>query len=271
MREKIRPDSIGAVQSKSVIFRLIKRNDKPALEGRHYPSQKIQPSEEIIFDPDSNKRRTIRYAPGEISLFKDEQPEKVVVGTIIFQNGSISVPRNNPMLLEFLEKSNYNQSNPDRLSDVKQIFAVMDEAATAKDLVEDERTQNRASNTVLNMNFADLKAYARVLGVNIKNEGDIIIHDMLQLAKADPESFMSGIDDPLVKRQQVILDAMEFKIIEVNARNISWVFGEKKSLIVPAPLGSDVVSWFAEWTLNEKDGQAVYKDIDKKVNKLSSE
>ena len=62
---------------------------------------------------------------------------------------------------------------------------------------------------------------------------------------------------------------MSFKFIEVSGRSISWVLGDKKSLIVPVPIGQDAVAWFAEWTMNEKDGERVYADIEKKVKKFS--
>jgi hypothetical protein len=271
MRENLSSENFGMLQNKSVLFRLIKKNAKPALKGRYYPSQKLLPSEETVFDSSINKRRMIRYAPSEQSIYKDEQPDKVVLGSVIFQNGSLIVPHDNPILLEFLEKSNYNQGNLAKIKGSKAKFNLVNPAAVAKVNMEIEVSQIRAATQVLNMDFSDLKAYARVLGVNITNSGDIIRHDMLQLAKKDPAKFMAGVDDPLVKRQQVILDAMQYKFIEVTGRNISWLFDDKKSLIVPVPLGQDAVAWFAQWTMNEKNGEEVYADIEKKVEKLSAE
>jgi len=270
-RENFSSDNLGLMQKRPTIFRLIKKNRKPALEGRYYPSQKTLPSEELVYDAESDRRRTIRYAPGEQSIYKDEQPDKVVLGTIIFTNGSMVVPVDNPILREYLTHSNYNSGNTGRIKGSKIVFALVDYEANAQDSMETEITQIRAANAVLAMEFSDLKAYARVLGVNISNAGDIIRHDMLILAKGDPANFMAGIDDPLVKRQQVILDAMQFKIIEVSGRSISWVFDNKKSLIVPVPIGQDAVAWFAEWTMNQKDGERVYADIEKKVKKFSGE
>jgi len=259
----------GMSATKPTIFRLMKKNTKPALQGRYYPSQKRMPSEELIYDVPTKTQRTIRYAKGESSIFKDEQPDKVVLGSIVFHHGSIVVPFTDPALLQFLEKSNFNSGNPARIKGSKQIFNHVDFEAVAKGKMELEISQITAANAVLQMKFQDLKAYARVLGVNINNGSEMIRHDMLVKAKAGPEKFMAGIDDPLVKRQQVILDAMELNIIEVSGRSISWVFGDKKSLIMPVPIGQTSVSWFAEWTMNEKDGEEVYAEIEKKVDKFS--
>lgn len=267
-REAMRQE-VGVTSNKPVVFRLLKRNHKPALKGRYYPSIKTLPSEEIVYDPETKSRRKIRYAPGEQSIFKDEQPEKVVLGSIVFQNGSLIVPQNNPMLLNFLDKSSYNKENPVRLREVKASYTMLDPEGEAKDNVDDEIAQIRGANAAIAMSFDDLKAYARVLGVNMSNSASMIRHDMIRLAKADPDGFMNGIDDPLIKRQQVILDAIEYRLIEVSGRSINWIMGSEKSLIIPIPLGQRPVPWFAEWTMNEKDGDKVYEELEKKVDKFN--
>lgn len=259
---------VQAIQ-KPVLFQLVKKNHRPALAGRYYPSQKRMPHEEIIFDPTTNSNRTIRYAPSEQSIYKDEQPTKVVLGDIVFQNGSLVVPHTNPLLIRYLEKSNYNQGNPNRVKGTRAIFKVIDHEADAKKLMEVEVSQIQAANAVLGMEFSDLKAYARVLGVNINKSTEEIRHDMLVLSKKDPVKFMAGMDDPVVKRQQVIMDAMSYHLIEANKNGISWVLGDKKNLIVPVPIGQSPVAWFAEWTMSEKDGEKVYEEIEKKLRKLS--
>jgi len=177
MRELLDMDVNSDQIDKPIVFRLIKKNAKPALKGRYYPSIKRLPSEELIYDPTTKTNRTIRYAPGEQSIYKDEQAEKVVLSDIIFQNGSLIVPFTNPMLLSFLEKSNFNQSNPARIKGSRMLFSVIDKDKEAKVEMASEVVQIRAANAVLQMEFADLKAYARVLGVNINNSGDMIRHD----------------------------------------------------------------------------------------------
>jgi hypothetical protein len=259
----------GIQVEKPVVFKLIKKNAKPALQGRHYPSQRRLPSEEIIYDRATKKNRTIRYCPAETSIYKDQQPEKVKLGEIVFQNGSLIAHHTNPLLIEYLSKSNYNRSNPDRIPGSKAVFMELDPAADAKVSMDKEVEQIKAANAVLQMDFSDLKAYARVLGVNINNASDMIRHDMLVLAKKDPAKFLNGIDDPLVQRQQVILDAANFKLIKISARSVSWIMGDKESLIVPIPIGQKGVEWFAQWTMNDKDGDEVYKEIEKKVKNLS--
>lgn len=269
MRESTQSLLFGSEVEKPVVFKLVKRRDKPALKGRHYPSIKRLPGEETVYDPITKRNRVIRYAPGEQSIYKDEQPEKVVLGDIVFQNGSLIVDHRNPLLLEYLQASNYNKDNKDRMRGSKAVFAVLDQEANAKTQLDTEVEEIKAANAVLQMPFGELKAYARVLGVNINNGADMIRHDMLVLAKKAPASFMSGIDDPIVKRQQVLLDAVSFGVIEIGRRSMNWVMGEKRSLIIPIPLGENPARWVAEWTMNDKDGEDVYKEIEKKLKALT--
>jgi len=268
MREK-ENTLIGVDSNKPTVFKLVKKNAKPALQGRYYPSIKRLPHEETIYDPIKKSNRIIRYAPGEQSVYKDEQPEKVVLGDIVFQNGTIVVQYTNPLLLTYLGLSNYNQSNPSRMRGFKAVFSELDPEGDAHAQIDIEIEQLKAGNAVLQMDFSELKAYARVLGVNISNGADMIRHDMLKKAKASPAMFMAGIDDPIIKRQQVLLDGMSYKIIELSGRSLNWLIGDKKSLIVPIPIGQGL-PWVAEWTMNDKDGEEVFREIEKKVKALSS-
>jgi hypothetical protein len=267
MREKTSTTLIGGMQ-KSHHFKLIKRKAKPALEGRHYPSIKRLPSEEEIYDPIKNETRTIRYAIGEPSIFKDEQPEKVVLGDIIFQNGSIIVPKTTPNLIKFLTLSNFNAENKNRKPEKMRIFTELNPERDAEQILEKEETVARAKALVFTMDFEDLRGYARVLGVNVNRSVAEIKHDMLTLAAKDPSGFVAGIDDPLTKRQQVIMDAHSCGVIEISGKGAFWKHGDDKKLITPIPTGRDGVAWFAEWVGTDKEGGIAYREIEKKTQKL---
>lgn len=266
MREQL---SAKTLFEKPVVFRLNKKREKPALKGRHYPSMKVIPSEEIIFDPKTGKSRTMRYAIGEPSIFKDEQPDKVVLGSIILTNGSISINRDNPELIQFLTLSNLNSGNPNKKTGSKPIFSIVDNEAIAEKNVDQEIDAAKAVVIVSNMDFDDMKAYARVLGVDVGMGAKEIRHEMIRLAKKQPDKFIAGIDDPLTKRQQVILNAREIGLIAIDNRSVSWKIGDNKKMITPVPTGQDATVWFAEWTMTDKDGEGVIKEIEKKLAALS--
>jgi hypothetical protein len=268
MREKDNTPLGGMLKARH--FKLVKRNEKPALKGRHYPSIKILPSEEVIYDPAKDQSRTIRYAIGEASIYKDEQPAEVVLGDIIFQNGSIIVPYTNPSLIEFLVLSNHNTENPHRKTEKERIFVELNPARDAEQALELEEATSRAKALVFTLPFDDIRGYARVCGVNVNRSASEIKWDMKILAEKDPVGFMAGLDDPATKRQQVLHDAANCGVIEISGKGAYWKHGDTKNLITPIPAGKNGVEWMAEWTLTDEEGKTVFKEIDKKTQTLMS-
>ncbi len=266
MREKENTPIGGMLKARH--FKLTKRTSSPALRGRHYPSIKVLPSEEEIYDPQTNKTRTIRYAIGESSIYKDEQPTSVVKSDIIFQNGSIIVPYTNPSLIEFLTLSNHNADNPHRKTEKVAMFKELNPAKDAEKSLEIEESVARAKALVFTLPFEEIKGYARVCGVNTRKSAAEIKHDMVLLAGKDPAGFISGLDDPLTKRQQVVMDACSVNVIEISGKGAFWKHGDQKNLITPIPSGQDGIVWFSEWTMTDEDGKSVFKEIAKKTETL---
>jgi len=267
MREKENNAPLGGML-KARHYKLSRKNAKPALQGRHYPSIKVLPSEEEIYDPENNKTRTIRYAVGESSVYKDEQPNVVVKSDIIFQNGSIIVPYTNPSLIKFLELSNHNADNPHRKTEKKIMFKELNPARDAEEALVAEEAVARAKALVFTLPFDEIKGYARVCGVNVKRSASEIKHDMVTLAGKDPKGFMAGLDDPMTKRQTDVMDACTVQVIEISGKGVYWKHGDTKNLITPVPVGVDGVLWFSEWTMTNEDGKDVFKEIDKKTKAL---
>ena len=266
MRDKENAPLGGMLKARH--FKLTKRNAKPALSGRHYPSIKVLPSEEEIYDSETNKTRTIRYAVGESSIYKDEQPQVVVKSDIIFQNGSIIVAYTNPSLIEFLTLSNHNAENPHRKTEKRIMFKELNPAKDAENALIIEEAVARAKALVFTLPFDEIKGYARVCGVKMNQSPSEIKHEMVRLAGADPKGFMAGLDDPLTKRQQVIMDACTTSVIEISGKGAFWKHGDEKNLITPIPAGRDGIVWFAEWTMTDEDGKDVFKEIAKKTETL---
>jgi hypothetical protein len=253
---------------KPFIFKLTKKRQQPALEGRFYPMHRRISSTETIYDSERNIMRTIRYAPGEPSIFMDEQSTKVKLGDIVFQNGKIVVDRRNPNLKNFLELSNHNADNPDRMDGKEVVFKLIDDAKTAKENVSDIVKTNQAVSAAIAMEWDIMKGYARTLGVNVNKSTDEVRHDMILIAEKDPDKFLDGIDNPVTKHKQVILDAQQYKLITIQGRSVKWDIGEKKGIIVNIPVGRDALEYLAEWMMTEKDGEDIYKDIQSRLSKI---
>ena len=236
---------------KTTIFRLVEKNEKPATQGRFYPVSYRIPSIDEIFDESTGRNRKIQYVLGEQSIYSDEQSSfNPVLGDIIFHNGALPVQYQQVTLREFLEKSNYNKANPDRMKDKKAIFETLN-----------LETEFHAVETLMSMDAQKMIGYARAMGVNIDRSMYEIKHDMMVMAKNNPELFMEQISNPKLERKQVIMDAEDERIIIINTSNrkISWGFGNKE-LITVIPVGINPYDHFVDYSF-DSDGKEVYKKI----------
>ena len=76
--------------------------------GRHKPLTMRIPSKHsrkvpmLWYDEETNTQRELRYATNMNSCFKDEQDGEATMGTILFKDGALVVPKNNQALQKLL-------------------------------------------------------------------------------------------------------------------------------------------------------------------------
>ncbi len=251
-------------KKKTSIFRLVNKNEKPSIKGRNYPVSHRIPSVDEVYDESTGRNRKIRYILGEQSIYEDEQTtDNPVLGDIIFNNGSIPVQYQQVTLREFLETTNYNISNPDRMNGKKAIFELVDTEVNAKKDLDTLESEFHALEVLMGMDAQKMVGYARAMGVNVDRSMYEIKHDMMVMAKSNSELFLDSISDPKIERKQVIMDAQDERIIVINQskRNVSWGFGTKEVICV-VPVGIAPIDHFIDFTF-EDDGKEVFKTIKK--------
>ena len=65
------------------------------------PSRNTKRFSLLHFDGKTN--RALRYARNQKSVFEDEQDDNAIVEPVIFEDGALVVPANNPILSQFLD------------------------------------------------------------------------------------------------------------------------------------------------------------------------
>ncbi len=251
-----------AKKRKTQIYRLVYKNERPATEGRHYPVSYRIPSIDEVFCEETGRNRKIQYVLGEQSIYADEQTSmNPVLGDIIFNNGSLPVQYQQVTLKEFLDKSNYNISNEHRMNGKKKIFELIDDEVNAEKNLESLEVEFHAIETLMTMEPQKMVGYARALGVNVDRSMYEIKHDMMIMAKNNPEKFMDEISNPRLERKQVIMDAADERIIIINhtTRQITWGTGAK-NMITVIPVGVDAYDHFVDYTF-DSEGKEVYSKI----------
>ena len=234
-----------------------------------YPVTYMLKAEEVIYDPETDSERTIRYIPGETSIYKEEQSrDSKLREPIVFYNGALTVDKSNPTLRKFLELSNRNKDNKHRKPSVKASFFKFSSERDAKKDIQKSRSEVEAMHLALTMDLDKLIGYAKILGINVNNSVDEIRYDMKNLAKQNPQSFIDGLNDPRTEVKEIILKAKENNIINIGGRDVTWTVGNDKTPICFVPIGVKGVDKMVDFCL-EDEGGLILDEIKKRLDKFA--
>jgi hypothetical protein len=193
----------------------------PSRNTRRYPL--------LWYDEDNNVNRPLRYAINQKSPFEDEQDGNAIVEPVIFESGFLRVPKNNPVLQQFLyyhplngrsfEEVNHEK---DASKEVEILNAEVDALVLARELgIEQMETVYRVMIG---------KDPSRVTTAELKR-------DILIMAKQDPRGFINVINDPMLKLQSTVHKFFEQKLLTFrNGQKEVWfntTTNKKKMLLVP--------------------------------------
>ena len=107
----------------------------------------------LHFDEETGVNKPLRYARNQKTPFEDEQDGNAIVEPIIFEDGFLSVPRNNPVLQEFLH---YHPMNGIR-------FVEVDEEKDAQAQLEEMNKELDALSEARSLSIEQLETMTRVL------------------------------------------------------------------------------------------------------------
>jgi len=227
------------------------------------PTAATIPTLDIVFDKAQNINVEIRYAPGESSILVSKQGEKVRREPIIFRDGILIVPKENPTLINYLDTCNYNHSNPDRRSDKNGMFKVLDNTKDFKKINNAELLKAEIITAVMKTPLDKLLKIARVYGVNIDREIDLIKHDVKVMALKDPKRFHEILNSKSTDAKALILEARARGILSFKGQTISWT--KSGGVIVNAPLGIRALNHLTDLCMTE-EGLEFLKELKKRLS-----
>ena len=261
----------GEYSDKIFLFKLAKENRFPTVvrangQPMKYPALVQVPLQDTILEKGIMKN--IRYTEGVQSIFTELQNKdtdlKQAIFSAPFQEGVYVVEGSNKTLVEFMMKTNYNGSNPDRNTSKMSLFLFVDRKTDYKDAITKDKAGISATAWCYDeKNWDALSAYARVLmGSEFEGKSsDEIRFNMNMLAKRNPAKFMADKDSPKMKRKHHVLIAIERGILKVvtNTRSIAWASNPSQPLST-APIGLDIIDYFVEATFTP-GGESIYTAI----------
>lgn len=212
-----------------------------------------------IFDEEKGYNRAIRYCPNERSIFTDEQPKDAVRQQVVFYEGQLIVGPERKNLQEYLDKHPLNVANGGG------IFRVLENDKKAEKEVEDEFAKLDAVILVRDKSIDELLPVAMSLGINTNQKNIEIRRELLQEAKANPAKFMELFDSPAVKARAIVMQCVEFQILNAKPDGMYWY--DSNRLIIACPAGQDTVEVMTRFCLTDK-GSIVFNELQEQLDRL---
>lgn len=261
------------ISNKRFVFRLIKKNSSSSIMSPLglpiiYTGSYTIPNVSTIMEKNREGRmvqRIIRYLPGESSIYKDEQsPDKDVpkkTYKLTFINGRMLVQGNDILKLEFLMKCNQNTTNPNRKVDVRPVFELEDNTVAVSKEIAKDKLISEVTNWCWNGEWDEVKAYARVLNVDLEQSPDEVRHNLKVIAMRDPQKFTNERKNPSMRKKHYVLEAIDrgYLIQDPASNSIAWANNPYKPLAVAA-VGLSPVDVLVQ-KLATEEGTVMYNTI----------
>jgi hypothetical protein len=241
-----------------------------------YPENWLVKNADIIYDEETGTERNIRYLEGVSTIWEDEQEhlseqKKRSRPDIRFVNGYLRVPANKPSLLEFLMKSNMNESNKNRMAGTKSLYKLLDFQAEEDKNLEKAETRMQAMKIAMEAPLDMMIPHAKYLGIKFTNNQNVergdkaIRFDYLDVADKKPDMFIKTYNNPLVKIQYIVQKATASGLVDTSSVKGQAIWGDSKSFIAQIPDGKAPIEFLSEFCLTEK-GKEFYSQIKHMVN-----
>ena len=216
----------------------------------------------LHFNEETGVNEPLRYARNQKSPFENEQDGNAILEPIVFEDGMLSVGKENQVLQQFLH---YHPSNGMVFEEINNSR----DASVELEYVEAElNAQIEAKKITTDVN--KLTSVCRVLMGNGIDNMTIpeLKRDILLYAKARPEDFMDTINDPMLELMDTIHQFMMagFITFRNNNKDVYYNLPNNKKKMLTVPYGEDP-NYIVGSFLQSDEGLEVFKLL---KNKLSN-
>ena len=234
------------------------------LKGSFTPLTYTLPSRHSIkypllwFDNDNGVQKELRYATNQNSPLVEEQSGQSTLGHIVFNNGTLFVPKEKQNLQKLL--SLYHPALNNKYFEFNKV------AVANNDLV-DLELEIEALNAAKSMEIDQAEAILRVeIGSEVsKMTSREIKRDLLMFAKKNASLFIELANDENVQLRNFAVKATEAGIINLSPdkRTFTWATNGRKLMTVP--FDEHPYSAMAAFFKTD-EGIEVFKSVEKKLS-----
>jgi len=218
----------------------------------------IRGSNVFYFDENLGYERELKYTSNQRTCFVDEMKGDQRLEHIIFQNGSLFVPKNKTVLQKML--SLYHPHNGTLFEEHKP----QEVAASEIDMLELEIEALTAAQSL------DIEMAEAVMRVEIGSEvnnmsSKELKRDLLLYAKKNPVLFLELVDDDNVQLRNFGIKATELGIIKLSSDQRTFMWGTNDRKLCTVPFDEHPYSALAAWFKTD-EGMEIYSNIEKRLN-----
>jgi len=214
----------------------------------------------LYFDEGHGTNRPLRYARNQKSPFEDEQDGTAILEPIVFEDGMLSVGKENQVLQKFLHlhPSNGNvfeeiNKERDASAELENVEMELEAQIAAKEITKD---------------IVKLTQVCRVLmgnGVEHMTSPELK-RDLLVYAKHHPEDFLNTINDPMLELMDDVHQFFSSSLLGFrnSGKDVYYNLPNNKKRMLTIPFGEDpyfIVGSF----MQSDDGLEVYKLLKNKL------
>lgn len=209
------------------------------------------------FDPEKGYNRELRYASNQKTPFVDEQNGTVTLEHIIFEDGTLFVPKEKVQLQKLL--SLYHPAKG-------KVYEELDKQVEAEDQLDLIEIEIEALNLAQRLDVEQMEAILRVeQGSNVsKMSSKELKRDLLLFARKNPSLFLELANDENVILRNFAINAVEANIVKLSQDNRVFTWASNGRKLMTVPFDENPYSAIAVWFQTD-EGLEVYKSIDKKL------
>ena len=262
-KPKLRQGTPTSAQKKSVFSYVTPDDAEMAREYKTVRSSGVRylmqsPQHPVTIKDENGNRvvRSIRYCPGESSIFVEDQHKDAIKKSVVFESGRLFVPANKPNLMEYLD------THPDNKANGGNKFYLVDKDKDSSEKVQTAFDEHDAVSLIKEKDFDELIEIATAYGIGVDRKANEIKHDLIIQAKANPKAFIASFDSPEMKIKAKVRLAHKQGIIKFDKRAIKW--SDTGRVILTIPAGKKHIEMAVGFFMTD-DGAEVLNEIGKQL------
>ena len=218
----------------------------------------IRSSNIYYFDEEQGYERELKYTSNQKTPFVDEMKGDQRLEHIVFENGSLYVPKNKTVLQKLL--SLYHPHNGS-------LFLEHEPVREAVSEIEVLEMETDALLAARNLDIDMAEAVMRVeLGSKVSNmSSKELKRDLLLYAKKNPALFLELVNDENVVLRNFGIKATELGIIKLSSDQRNFLWGSNDRKLMTIPFDEHPYSALAAWFKTD-EGMEIYSNIEKRLN-----